>query len=82
MATEIPSALNFRWPNGVRLPVLLTFEHQSGEGTPLRAGDRVNFLIGGQIEYGARRGVWNILEELDKLNVKGTYFVSGNTAEK
>ena len=82
MATEITSALDFRWPSGVRLPVVLTFEHQSGEGTPQRAGDRVNFLIGGQIEYGARRGVWNILEELDNLGVKATFFVSGNTAEK
>ena len=82
MATEITSALGFRWPTGVRLPVVLTFEHQCGEGTPPRAGDRPNYLIGGQIEYGARRGVWNILEELDKLNVKTTFFVSGNTAEK
>jgi peptidoglycan/xylan/chitin deacetylase (PgdA/CDA1 family) len=82
MATEITSALDFRWPMGVRLPVVLTFEHQCGEGMPPRAGDRPNYLIGGQIEYGARRGVWNILEELDKLNVKTTFFVSGNTAEK
>jgi peptidoglycan/xylan/chitin deacetylase (PgdA/CDA1 family) len=82
MATEIASALNYRWPTGVRLPIVLTFEHQCGEGTPPRPGDRPNFLIGGQIEYGARRGIWNILEELDKLNVKATFFVSGNTAEK
>jgi peptidoglycan/xylan/chitin deacetylase (PgdA/CDA1 family) len=82
MATELASALDFRWPTGVRLPVALTFEHQCGEGTPPRAGDRVNFLIGGQIEYGARRGIWNVLEELDKLNVKATFFTSGNTAEK
>jgi peptidoglycan/xylan/chitin deacetylase (PgdA/CDA1 family) len=82
MATEIASALDYRWPTGVRLPVVLTFEHQSGEGTPPRPGDRPNFLVGGQIEYGARRGIWNILEELDKAGVKATFFVSGNTAEK
>jgi peptidoglycan/xylan/chitin deacetylase (PgdA/CDA1 family) len=82
MATEIKSALDVRWPSGVRLPIVLTFEHQSGEGTPLRPGDRPNYLIGGQIEYGARRGVWNILELLDKLGVKATFLVSGLTAEK
>jgi peptidoglycan/xylan/chitin deacetylase (PgdA/CDA1 family) len=82
MATEIASALDFRWPTGVRLPIVLTFEHQSGEGTPPRPGDRPNYLVGGQIEYGARRGIWNILEELENLGVTATFFVSGNTAEK
>lgn len=33
MAEEIKSQVrDIRWPEGVRLPVLLTFEHQSGEG--------------------------------------------------
>src|SRR5438445_7673651 len=77
MATEVKSALEVRWPSGVRLPIVLTFEHQCGEGTPPRPGDRPNYLIGGQIEYGARRGVWNILELLDKLGVKATFMVSG-----
>ena len=82
MATEIKSALELRWPTGVRLPIVLTFEHQCGEGTPPRPGERPNYLIGGQIEYGARRGVWNILEMLDKVGVKATFLVSGLTAEK
>jgi peptidoglycan/xylan/chitin deacetylase (PgdA/CDA1 family) len=82
MATEIKSAMDARWPSGVRLPIVLTFEHQSGEGTPPRPGDRPNALVGGQIEYGARRGVWNILELLDSLGVKATFFVTGLTADK
>lgn len=82
MATEIKSPLDTHWPAGVRLPIVLTFEHQSGEGTPLRPGDRPNALMGGQIEYGARRGIWNILELLDSLGVKATFFVTGVTAEK
>jgi peptidoglycan/xylan/chitin deacetylase (PgdA/CDA1 family) len=82
MATEIKSDLEGCWPSGVRLPVVLTFEHQSGEGTPPRPGDRPNYLVGGQIEYGGRRGVWNILEVLDRLGVKATFLVSGQTAEK
>ena len=31
---------------------------------------------------GRRTGIWNILEVLDKLNVKATFFVCGTTAEK
>jgi peptidoglycan/xylan/chitin deacetylase (PgdA/CDA1 family) len=82
MATEAKFGSDLRWPHGVRLPVVLTFEHQSGEGTPPKSGDRPNALMGGQIEYGARRGIWHVLEVLDRLGVKGTFLVTGNTAEK
>lgn len=82
MAKEIGPISDARWPNGVRLPVTLTFEHQSGEGVPLLPGDRPNAMVGGAVQYGARTGIWNILELLDKLNVKATFFVCGTTAEK
>jgi peptidoglycan/xylan/chitin deacetylase (PgdA/CDA1 family) len=83
MAVEIKSPNeDLRWPDGVRLPVVLTFEHQSGEGAPLFAGERPNYMVGGAMEYGARRGIWNILELLDKYKVKATFFVLGTTAEK
>jgi peptidoglycan-N-acetylglucosamine deacetylase len=82
MATEIKSISDPRWPSSVRLPVVLTFEHQSGEGAPLLPGDRPNYMVGGAMQYGARTGVWNILELLDKLGVKATFFVCGTTAEK
>lgn len=82
MATEIKSDMkDIRWPVGVRLPVMLTFEHQSGEGAPLFPGDRPNYMVGGAMQYGARRGVWNILELLDKHSIKATFFVLGTTAE-
>jgi peptidoglycan/xylan/chitin deacetylase (PgdA/CDA1 family) len=81
MAREIQLRLT-QWPSGVRLPIALTFEHQSGEGAPLLPGERPNYMIGGHMEYGGRRGLWNILEVLDKLNVKATLFVCGTTAEK
>jgi peptidoglycan/xylan/chitin deacetylase (PgdA/CDA1 family) len=71
-----------RWPSGVRLPIVLTFEHQYGEGAPLLPGERPNYMIGGHMEYGGRRGLWNILDVLDKLNVKATIFVCGTTAQK
>ena len=82
MATEIKLMMDAHWPNSVRLPVALTFEHQSGEGTPLLPGDRPNAMIGGAMEYGGRRGIWNILEVLDQLGVKATFMVCGTTAEK
>ncbi len=85
MAMEIKSARDnnaVRWPRGIRLPVVLTFEHQSGEGAPLLPGERPNYMIGGAIQYGARRGIWNILELLDRYQVKATFLVCGTTAEK
>lgn len=83
MAVEIRSGMDdVRWPSGVRLPIVLTFEHQSGEGAPLFPGDRPNYMVGGAMQYGARRGIWNILELLDKYQIKGTFFVCGTTAEK
>lgn len=82
MAAEIGIISNPRWPSGVRLPVALTFEHQSGEGAPLLPGDRPNYMVGGAMQYGARTGIWNILELLDKLGVAATFLVCGTTAEK
>jgi peptidoglycan/xylan/chitin deacetylase (PgdA/CDA1 family) len=82
MAVEIKRSAEFHWPSRVRLPVVLTFEHQSGEGAQPIFGDRPNYMISDAIQYGARRGLWNILEELDKHSVKATFFVSGSTAER
>jgi peptidoglycan/xylan/chitin deacetylase (PgdA/CDA1 family) len=48
----------------------------------LFAGERPNYMVGGAMQYGARRGVWNILELLEKYRVKATFFVLGTTAEK
>ena len=61
---------------------MLTFEYQAGEGAPLFAGERPNYMVGGAMQYGARRGIWNILELLEKYRVKATFFVLGTTAEK
>ncbi len=82
MLREVQLPWNGGWPNGARLPVVLTFEHTSGEAAPMRPGDRPNANYFGQMEYGGRRGVWNILEMLDGLGIKSTFFVSGVTAEK
>jgi peptidoglycan-N-acetylglucosamine deacetylase len=82
MAKELRAITNSQWPSGIRLPVVLTFEHQSGEGAPLLPGDRPNAMVGGAMQYGGRTGIWNILELLDRLNVESTFLVCGTTAEK
>ena len=72
MAREIQSP-QMKWPSGVRLPVVLTFEHQSGEGAPLLPGERPELSWSAVIwNTAAARGLWNILDVLDKLNVKAT----------
>jgi peptidoglycan/xylan/chitin deacetylase (PgdA/CDA1 family) len=82
VAKEIGPITETCWPSGIRLPVALTFEHQSGEASPRLPGDRPNFMMGGAMEYGARTGIWNILELLDKLDVKATFMICGVTAQK
>lgn len=82
MANESPLGMKSIWPPALRLPVVLTFEHESGEGAPMRPGDRRNANQQGQMEYGARRGIWHLLEMLDGLGAKATFFVSGVAAER
>ena len=82
MALEVRCKDDGHWPPGVRLPVVLTFELQSGEGAPLVPGDRPNYMVAGSMQYGARRGIWNILELLEECQMKATFFVCGSTAEK
>jgi len=80
MALEVESRLS--WPGGIRLPVVLTFEHQSGEGALPMPGNRPNYRSSDIMQYGARQGIWNILDTLEKYLVKATFFVAGATGEK
>ena len=82
MAVEVKQKLNLRWPSNVRLPVVLTFEHQSGEGSQPIFGDRPNYMVSDAMQYGARRGIWNILSLLERYRIKATFFVCGTTAER
>lgn len=81
MATQT-TMIPINWPGEVRLPIVLTFEHESGEGAPMRPGDRPQANQYGQMEYGARRGIFNVLEMLGRFDIKATFFVNGVTAEK
>jgi peptidoglycan/xylan/chitin deacetylase (PgdA/CDA1 family) len=82
MSQEIRILSDLRWPGDLRLPVALTFELQSGEGSPQLPGGRPNFMVSGTLEYGARTGVWNILETLAENSTAATFFICGATAQK
>jgi len=80
MSKEVEVLSSVKWPKDISLPVALTFEMQSGEGAPRLPGDRPNFMVGGTLEYGARTGIWNILELLSDRHLTATFFVCGTTA--
>jgi hypothetical protein len=61
---------------------MLTFEHQAGEGAPLFAGERPNYMVGSAMQYGTRRGIWNILEVLEKFRVKAGFREIVNVPER
>ena len=71
-----------RWPQGVRLPIMISVHHQSEEATcPFPDGQPDPFDYG-ERQYGARRGAWRLLEILEKHGVRGTWLICGATLEK
>lgn len=71
----LPRRSSVQWPKNDRLAVLLTFDCYGSEAV------HVSKLMGTAFDYGPRRGVWHILESLDKLGVKATFNIPGVTAE-
>ena len=71
-----------RWPQKARLALCLTFNFESGEAAPVNPGGNPNYLYMTTHQYGARRGVWNLLDVLDRTHIRATFFVCGVTAEK
>jgi peptidoglycan/xylan/chitin deacetylase (PgdA/CDA1 family) len=71
-----------RWPDGVRLPIMVSVHHQSEEATcPLPDGQPDPFDYG-ERQYGARRGAWRLLEIMEKHQIRGTWLICGATLEK
>lgn len=71
----LPQRLSVKWPGDSRLAVLLTFECFGGE-----AFSSIPFTAT-TYNYGLRRGIWHILESLEKLEVKATLHFPGVTVE-
>lgn len=71
-----------RWPQGVRLPIMISVHHQSEEATcPFPDGQPDPFDFS-ERQYGARRGAWRLLEILGKHGLRGTWLICGATLEK
>jgi allantoinase len=76
------------WPTGARLavPIMVLHEWESvprhrSRPMPADAHHTVDFLALGAREYGARHGVWRLLDVLDAHSIKGTVITSGLVAE-
>ena len=84
MDSEIPQIFSRspRWPEKKSLALCLTFNFESGEAAPVNPGDNPNYLYMTTHQYGARRGVWNLLDMLDRTKIPATFFVCGTTADK
>lgn len=71
-----------RWPQGIRLPVIISAHHQSEEMTSLFADGQPDPFDYSERQYGGRRGAWRLLEIMEKHQVKGTWLICGATLEK
>jgi peptidoglycan/xylan/chitin deacetylase (PgdA/CDA1 family) len=70
------------WPNGVRLPILISVHHQSEEATCAFPDGQPDPFDVSERQYGGRRGAWRLLEVLDRHGIKGTWLICGATMEK
>lgn len=76
------------WPGGARMAVMLILLHEwetdpapGRQPMPKQAHHTFDYLALGTREYGARYGVWRLLDVLDRRRVKATVIASGLTAE-
>src|SRR5574341_1773709 len=75
------------WPGGARMAVMLILLHEWMSipeiARPMPKGSHhpLDFLALGGREYGARFGIWRLLDVLDKQQIKATVVKSGLVAE-
>ena len=75
------------WPDGARMAVMLILLHEwesvpaPGRPMPSGAHHTFDYLALGAREYGARSGIWRLLDVLDRHDVKATVIASGLVAE-
>ena len=71
------------WPDGVRCPVMLTFD-LDGRTLPLiwdAEAERRPSVVS-MSDFGPRRGIWRILDLLDEHEIPASFFVPGYIAER
>lgn len=71
-----------RWPQHVRLPIIISVHHQAEEGPFVFPDGQPDPFDFSERQYGGRRGAWRILEILERYNVRGTWLICGATLEK
>lgn len=82
MWTEIQLQKPGRWPQGIRLPIVISVHHQSEEAAVVFPDGQVDPFDYSERQYGGRRGAWRLLEILEKHGVLGTWIICGATVEK
>lgn len=90
-ATETLAPADFRWPEGKRLGIFFRVALEAWSdgawpsfgpmGNPLKPGTPdLNAL--GWVEYGARRGIYRVLEVLERQDIRCSMLVCGALAER
>ena len=75
------------WPGGARMAVMLILLHEwesvpaIARPMPRGAHHTFDYLALGAREYGARFGIWRLLDVLDRQDIKATVITSGLVAE-
>jgi peptidoglycan/xylan/chitin deacetylase (PgdA/CDA1 family) len=82
MWKEVPPPKPATWPDGVRLPIIISVHHQSEEAAVVFPDGQPDPFDYGERQYGGRRGAWRLLEILRKHDVLGTWIICGATLEK
>lgn len=85
MNFQRPSRPNWKLPDGARIAVsvnlaLEAFRHKSQLTLEARPGKTDHFSLS-YAEYGARAGIWRILDLLDELGLKASMSINGKAAE-
>jgi peptidoglycan/xylan/chitin deacetylase (PgdA/CDA1 family) len=72
----------FRWPEGRRVAVTLTFDFQGGEDVRPGKDGLVDHEKYTQCEYGPNTAIWRILRILEEEQVTATFMTCGAIAER
>ena len=70
------------WPDNARLAVVLTFDYHGGEAAPPHPTGQTDLMKFTTYEFGFRKGIWYILETLDRYGIKATFNTCVTTAEQ
>jgi allantoinase len=85
MSFQRPTRPNWKMPDGARIAVTVNlafeaFRHKSQLTLEARPGKTDHFSLS-YAEYGARAGIWRLLDLLDELGLKASMSTNGKAAE-